>query len=663
MKKILLTLSAFILTISANAQVLQAPSVRGMVEQSEASFARLPQAKKAPARAELASNERIMGPYTTDDYQSGGYLGLANYPGTYPIGAYMTSGYQQFEGDSIVALRYALSVACEVQNAFMLGISETGSDTIAIAATSGSQAEGWHTLTLDKPVLFEPSKYEAILLGFTYVQVASAYPLSYETIGDVCPTLIYGALGENGETAWYNLGTDDYGSLSVQAVVKGEFPDNGAIPSPIATFSIGAGKTKNIPVTLTNMGTSLSNIDYTLTIDGVAGEQQHLAFANPLTSAGGYIEAEIPFTAPTSTGTKDFTFTVDKVNGVENGVGAENATVSGKMNVLAKELARGVLVEEFTGTGCGWCPRGLVGMQKMRETFGDQFIGIAYHNYNSSDPMYTAVGMKIRGKIGFSSAPSCSIDRGKTIDPYYGSDQDVCNDVRKAMAELPEVGITLSGVWNGDSSKVVARADVESLVDGDNYDIVFNLIADSLRGTTTSWKQHNYYYKYSASQVGNDEYISQFCSGGANGTSTFYWPFDDVFLATSYNSSLVNQATLPALVANETAKSEYVLTVPTTTALKTVFTNCKTRENKKFAIVAYVINKTTGAIENAAKTYDIKAFDPNDASGINEVNKDMFKEVSEVARYTADGRQVSAPVKGMNIIRLSNGKTVKVIVK
>lgn len=34
-----------------------------------------------------------------------------------------------------------------------------------------------------------------------------------------------------------------------------------------------------------------------------------------------------------------------------------------------------------------------------------------------------------------------------------------------------------------------------------------------------------------------------------------------------------------------------------------------------------------------------------------------------VARYTADGQLVSAPVKGLNILKMSNGKTVKVIVK
>lgn len=37
--------------------------------------------------------------------------------------------------------------------------------------------------------------------------------------------------------------------------------------------------------------------------------------------------------------------------------------------------------------------------------------------------------------------------------------------------------------------------------------------------------------------------------------------------------------------------------------------------------------------------------------------------VKEVARYTIDGQELSVPVKGVNIVKLSNGKTIKVIVK
>lgn len=48
-------------------------------------------------------------------------------------------------------------------------------------------------------------------------------------------------------------------------------------------------------------------------------------------------------------------------------------------------------------------------------------------------------------------------------------------------------------------------------------------------------------------------------------------------------------------------------------------------------------------------------------SGINELQNGSDAKV--VARYTADGQLVSVPVKGLNILKLNNGKIVKVIVK
>lgn len=35
----------------------------------------------------------------------------------------------------------------------------------------------------------------------------------------------------------------------------------------------------------------------------------------------------------------------------------------------------------------------------------------------------------------------------------------------------------------------------------------------------------------------------------------------------------------------------------------------------------------------------------------------------EVERYTVDGRKISKPVKGLNIVKMSDGRTIKVIVK
>ena len=50
-------------------------------------------------------------------------------------------------------------------------------------------------------------------------------------------------------------------------------------------------------------------------------------------------------------------------------------------------------------------------------------------------------------------------------------------------------------------------------------------------------------------------------------------------------------------------------------------------------------------------------YDPSGISGVHNAT------ATEAARYTLDGRQVSAPQRGLNIIRLSDGTVHKVIVK
>lgn len=52
----------------------------------------------------------------------------------------------------------------------------------------------------------------------------------------------------------------------------------------------------------------------------------------------------------------------------------------------------------------------------------------------------------------------------------------------------------------------------------------------------------------------------------------------------------------------------------------------------------------------------------NTSTGI-AANKWNSVELREVARYTIDGKRISAPQKGINIIRMSDGSTRKVVVK
>ena len=87
-----------------------------------------------------------------------------------------------------------------------------------------------------------------------------------------------------------------------------------------------------------------------------------------------------------------------------------------------------------------------------------------------------------------------------------------------------------------------------------------------------------------------------------------------------------------------------------------------------FSVFAYDVTATKNdgrTSEPSARAFaDLKnktPYDPGTTSidGIGTTEGD----VQEVARYTIDGVRLSAPAKGINIIRYSDGTTKKVIVK
>lgn len=65
---------------------------------------------------------------------------------------------------------------------------------------------------------------------------------------------------------------------------------------------------------------------------------------------------------------------------------------------------------------------------------------------------------------------------------------------------------------------------------------------------------------------------------------------------------------------------------------------------------------SNGIVATTAFTVTVTA-----ATGINEVKSDAS--AVEVARFTVDGKRISAPQKGINIVRMSDGTTRKVVVK
>lgn len=659
MKKTLLLLFSLLLTfatVSAQENVLQAP--RGAMQKNTTVTTAINANRKAPSKISLADNQQILGPYDNDALASGNNTsGIPNYPGTYLIANFIpVEDVAPFNGGRIVKMRVGFGLGQKITSKFFVRpVDLEGNildDDVAEASVTNPVA-GWNEVEFEEPYTINTENISGLLIGFRYKQVNTkngsyysdeCYPLSI--VGEGTRTYgirLYGSI--NNKTAWYNFGT---GNLSVQCIVEGDFPAVGAEPQNYGHVVVNQGSQSTKVVTVHNTGTEgLSNIDYTITTDGVASEERHLDLPSTFTHFNGYASIALPFEATTEESTQQRVVNITKVNGKENPSAAVGA--SGLVASSNRTFTHRVAVEEFTGTGCGWCPRGLVGMENLRSQFGDLFVGVGIHQYNSSDAMYIAN----YPSLGFEGAPSCMVDRLIETDPYYGQSQvsyaiDQLFSTIQAMA--PEIGVEVSGEWNADSTKIVATAQVEGFFDGSRYNVELSLVADSLTGTTTAWKQSNYYYQYSASQLPDD--LALFGSGGKYGKSSISgWKFNDVAIATSFTSTGKNNAPAVTINGAEKSISSCTLTLPTKATLKKAIL-------KDQVFVVAIVTDESGKVINSAK-YHMPFYVP-DPTAIATLQSESS---ASEARFAIDGRRLDTPQRGLNIIRRSDGTTRKVFVR
>lgn len=643
MKKILLSAFAMLLAVTANAQNFTVEKLQSPLGVQTEAFG----AHKAPAKANIAANQRLVGYFDTDDCDN--YVGVQQLPGNSKVAIALTADdLAPYYGKKIAGVRFNLaqsetSTGVFVENVKIKNGAITENTAIVTSDKSVTSAAGakntgeWHEVMFDNKVEIT-SSFETLFVGYCYKQKSNNYPVGVNSKVDgpfFLYTNISSAQGGTGE-AWYAINSGGNG-LAIQLIVEGDFAPNSVQPLDFGKFVITKGKSKNVAVDFRNIGSKFTSIDYTIALDGKAGAEQHLDFGKDF-GVGGTHTVEIPFAADSKIGTSTVTLTVTKVNGVENANATKTAT--GTLYTVEREFVKRSVVEEGTGTDCGYCPRGHVVMHNMHNLYGDQFIGIALHQRSSTDPMYN-----VSYNLGFKNFPQCMVNRSNGfLDPY-----DQMPAVLKAsLNEIALAEVTVAGTFTDEDTKVNATASVESLVAGD-YDIAFMLTADGLTGKTTSWKQQNYFSKgHSGNPYKSKSSMPEDIQFLWDKGSSYYATYNDVLIASSYVSDK-NKATLPTLVANGTVSSEYTLKMPTKVALK------KAIKLDQVYVVAMLLDKTSGKIINAGKAR------VTGSTGIEDVTTGT--EATVVARYTVNGVQVSAPVKGVNILKMSDGTTRKVLVK
>ncbi len=186
-----------------------------------------------------------------------------------------------------------------------------------------------------------------------------------------------------------------------------------------------------------------------------------------------------------SSNSNSITATVSNVNGMgADGNAADDSKTIG-FKPIVPAAGKMVIVEEGTGTWCGWCPRGTVAMDYLARDYHGFAQGIAVHN---GDPMVNAVyDAGIGGLI--SGYPSALVDREADIDPSA-----IWDDVNTNLTEAPTAFLVNGARFDSATGalEVSVTADFKATATN-GWKMACVLTEDSVKGTASGYGQTNYY--------------------------------------------------------------------------------------------------------------------------------------------------------------------------
>lgn len=447
--------------------------------------------------------------------------------------------------------------------------------------------------------------------------------------------------------AWMDKST--YGCSAMQVELSG-FNANDAYFDGFKDYYNQVNIATPIKLTLLNRGyNGIKSIDYSYSVGDKKGSNR-LTLDAPIPA---YLNASTEFTitlpAIEAKGKYPVTFSIDKVNGEAN---SETATANSTMAIYNKLPKHRPVMEEFTGTWCGNCARGWVGLEVMTRLHPD-FIALAYHSGDVMQVMPVDRFLGFNKDLGY---PSANLDRSYTeLDPYYGVSMEpfgIEEEWKKQAEILAPASLETEAAFTPDGKNIKAKATLEfpeAANDADKYSVEFVLVADSLHGEGQAWEQSNYLEDNDTKAHFPFPEADIFFTGSSSIQNMHY---NDVVVATTrLRDGLIK---LPAKVEAEKAFS-IEGTISEVDSIKNEANYPVIQDSKNLRIVALLINEK-GEIVNGAKA-KVTGYE---TTGIRNINTNAA-EADVPAIYNLQGHRLQTMQKGLNIIRTKDGKTKKVM--
>lgn len=628
MKKFLLSIAALAMSLTVSAQVDVQHQKAGVMEQCPYFAQQSVVVQKAAKK--IAANQRWSGYYNSDALaESHKGMGLPDYPGENKVAICLSEEIlKPYVGKNIVGMRFGLTE--EIGNSSVSLFKQGGSAPGEVCRTADVQngAVGWNEVKFDEPYTIQAG--EVLYAGYSYTQLSNkkdykSFPFSAVEEGLENQSLwVYCKIGNN--AGWNEFGMGG-ANMSIQVLVEGDFAEYAVLPEDFGTLK--GVKNKDLAVAVKFMNNSkeaVSSLGYVVSVDGVAGSEQSVD-VSPAVGVGAYgtFKASVP--CGNTEGLKVVKIEVTKVNGHKNG--ASSTVANGKISIADKMYERNVCIEEFTTEKCGNCPR-VAGFLHtyLEEADPTRVFAVCHHAGYYTDWLTKACDNKLLylfNDNGGSFAPAMMFNREPAFNSQYAAGQKDNVTIPSSAAEIK----TITNYYL-DETMADAKLDMTLTYDEGESKVIIVVTGESNKGYDTENALLTVYLTEDNVKAKNQA-----------GASKFYHQH----VIRDYNSNWGD-----ALTWNDNKFSAtYEFDVDEAWKkddLKVVaFLN---KHNTK--------NRLDNRIENVTGKDLIEK--PTAIESVGSADNAV-----EVARYNAAGQRINGKQKGLNIVKLSNGTTLKVVVK